>query len=84
MVDGALLLHPVSYARLDQEVYGALLQDAGPDLRLQRLAAAALEHDRVDPLQVQEVREQEPRRPTPDDPYPCAHHPSPSFRNRIL
>jgi hypothetical protein len=79
-MNGALLLHPLPYAGLDQEVYGALLQDAGTDLRLQRLAAAALEHYRVDPLEVQEVREQEPRRTTPDYPYLCAHHPSPSFR----
>src|SRR5215217_5936751 len=73
VVDGPLLLHPVPDARPDQQIDRALLEHPRPDLRLQRFAAAALQHDRVDPFQMQEVREQQPRRPAPDDPYLCAH-----------
>ena len=50
-----------------------MFEHAGSDRRLQVFAAAAFEHDGFDPLQVQEVREQQPRRPTPDDPYLRTH-----------
>jgi hypothetical protein len=37
------------------------------------LAAAELEHDRLDAFQVQQVRKYEPRWPASHDPYLCAH-----------
>src|SRR5215210_5308554 len=73
VVDHPLPLHPVADARLVQQVDRALLQHARPDPVLYVIAAAGLEHDRLDTLQVQQVREQQPRRSTPDDPNLCAH-----------
>ena len=75
VVDGPLPLHPLTDADLLQQLGGAVLEHTCPDRRLQVFAAATLEHDGVDPLQVQQVREQEPCRPAPDDPYLRTHRP---------
>ena len=67
VVDEPLAPQPLADARLDQEVDRALLEHAGADAALDVLAAARLEHDRVDPAQVQKVREHEPGRAGADD-----------------
>ena len=67
LVDEPLAPQPVADAHLDQQVDRALLEHAGADAALDVLAAARLEHDRLDPAQVQQVREHEPGRPGADD-----------------
>ncbi len=67
LVDQAVLPHARADARLDEQVGGALLEHAGAQPLLDVLAAVALEHDRGDALAVQQVREQQPRRPGADD-----------------
>lgn len=52
VVDGAFPDHSLPDARVDEQVDRALLEHSRPDLRLQLLAAAALQHYRVDPFQV--------------------------------
>ena len=76
VVDDPLALHPLAHARLDQQVGDTLLENSRSDPRLDVLAAPVLEHDRVDPLQVEEVREHEARRAGTDDADLCAHQPS--------
>ncbi len=73
VMDHTLLLHTVTDTRLVQQVDRVLLQHARPDPLLDVVAAADLEHDRLDALQVQKVREHKPRRSGPDDPDLCAH-----------
>ena len=73
VVDGALLDHPVADADLFQELRRAVLQHAGPYLRLQVLAAPPLQHDRLYAPPVEQVREQEPRRSAAHYPYPREH-----------
>ncbi len=79
VVDRPLPVHPLPKARLPQELRRAVLQDAGADRRFDLFAASKLDHDRFDPLQVQEVREQQPRRSATEYPYLCAHTVSPSL-----
>ena len=55
----ALALHALADAALREQVDRALLEHAGADRRLDLLAAARLEHHRVDALEVQQVREQQ-------------------------
>ena len=50
-----------------QQVDGALLEHAGAHALLDVLAAAVLEHDRLDAAQVQQVREQQPGGAGADD-----------------
>ena len=45
-----------------------LLEHAGADALLDVLAAAALEHDRLDPFALEQPRERQPRRAGADDP----------------
>ncbi len=72
-VHGPLALHPFAEAHLGQQIDRALLEHAGPDGRLDLRPAAQLEHDGLDPLQVQEVGEQQPCRAGPDDADLRAH-----------
>jgi hypothetical protein len=44
------------------------------------LPAARFQHDRFDPLQMQEVREHQPGRPCPDNSYLGSHEESLSVR----
>ena len=52
-------VHPLADAGLAQRLRGAVLEHAGPDALLDVAAVAALEHHRVDALQVQQLREQQ-------------------------
>ena len=56
-----------------QQLDRALLQHPGPDPLLDVLAATQLQHHRVDAVQVEEVRQQQPGRPRPDDPHLGPH-----------
>jgi thioredoxin-like negative regulator of GroEL len=63
----AVALHAPGDLRLAHEVLEALLQHAGADPPQHVVAAAALQHHGRNPGQVQQLREQQARRPTPDD-----------------
>jgi hypothetical protein len=67
VVDETLPLQPVACTGVDEEVDDALLQHAGTDARLDVLAAAVFQDDRVDALAVQQVAEREPGRACTDD-----------------
>jgi hypothetical protein len=54
-VDHALALHALPYPGLDQQVDRPVLEHAGADALLDVLPASILEHNGLDPLQVQEV-----------------------------
>src|SRR6185436_2393403 len=73
VVDEALAVEPVGEPGVVEELDGALLEDARADAVLDVLAAARLEHDRVDSLEVEEVRKQQPGRLGPDDSDLCPH-----------
>ena len=78
VVDDALALHALADARVVEEVDRALLEHAGADARLDVLAAPVLEHDRLDPLALEELSERQPRRAGADDPDLRAGHAAPS------
>ena len=61
-------LQPLADAGLDEQVGGSLLEHAGADAVLDVLAAAVLEHDRLDPLALEQPRERQPGRAGADDP----------------
>ena len=67
-------------ARVGEEVDRALLEQPGAHALLDVLAAAALEHDRLDALAVQQVAEQQPGGAGADDGDLGAHprHPTQS------
>jgi hypothetical protein len=48
-------LHPVAHLRLQEDIDGSLFQNAGADAAGNVLAAAALEHDVVDAVQLQQL-----------------------------
>lgn len=73
MVREAFLLQTFTEARLDQQVDRALLQHARPNRSLDLSAAANLEHDRLDALEMEQVREQQPCRSRTDDPDLCIY-----------
>ena len=60
LVDEALAAQTVAHADLVQQVDRPLLEDARADPLFDVLAAPRLEHDRVDALEMQQVREDEP------------------------
>ncbi len=62
-----LLVQAGGHAQFVQQLDGPVLEDARAHPALDVLPAAGLEHDRVDPLQVEEVREHESRRAGADD-----------------
>jgi len=68
VVDDPLPLQSLADARLDEQVGGALLEDAGADSMFDVLAAAVLEHNRVDPSELEQARQRQARRAGADDP----------------
>jgi hypothetical protein len=74
----AFAAHPVADARLDQQFGRSLLEHAGPDPRFDVLAAAVLDHDRLDALQVKEMGERQTGRAGADDPDLRPGHSTPS------
>ena len=77
VMDDALAVETLRHADLRQQVDGSLLEHARPDALLDVLAAARLEDDGVDALQVQQVRKRQTRRPGADDRYLRAHRREP-------
>ncbi len=75
VMDQALAQHPLPRARADESVHRALLQHAGPHPVLHVVAAAGLQHHRLDAAQVQQVGQQQPGRPGADDRDLSAHPP---------
>ena len=73
-VDEALAAHALPDAGLVEQLGDVVLEDAGPDPRLDVLAAAALEDHRVDPLAVEQLGERQARRTGADDPDLRAAH----------
>src|SRR4051812_29787515 len=73
VMDEPLACQAVAEPGLGQELDGALLEDAGADAVLDVLAAAGLEDDGVDALEVQEVRQHQPGGPGTDDSDLCPH-----------
>ena len=60
--------HPLSHAGALEELGHVVLQHTCPNPGLDVLAAPALQDHRVDPVQVEQLRQREPRRPGADDP----------------
>src|SRR5581483_5806085 len=81
VVDEALSLQALPDAGLAQQVDRALLEHAGADPRLAVLAAARLDDHRLDPGELAQPPEREPRGPRPDDADLGAHHSTPSSRS---
>jgi hypothetical protein len=52
-------LQPAADAGLSEQIHGPLFENAGPDALLRVFAAAALEDDRVNSLQMEQVRERQ-------------------------
>jgi hypothetical protein len=67
VVDDPLALQAIADARGDEEIGGALLEDARTDPRLDVLAASVLENDALDALALEEPREGQPGGAGPDD-----------------
>ena len=77
VVDDPLALQPLPRAGVDEEVGDRLLEHTRSQALLDVLLAAVLEHDRLDALAVQEVREGETSRPGADDADLRAHQSEP-------
>jgi hypothetical protein len=73
VMDQTDLTHPLADLGLVQQVDRSLLEHAGADPALHVLPAAALQDDRLDALQMQQLREQEARRSGPHDANLRAH-----------
>jgi hypothetical protein len=67
VVGHAFALHARTDAGFDEEVARPLLDQPGADAALDILAAAVFEDHALDPLQVKEVRQHQPRGPGTDD-----------------
>ena len=63
---------PLADAGLGQQVDRALLQHAGAHAVLDVVAVAALEDDRVDAGEMQQMRQQQARRTGADDAHLCS------------
>ena len=68
IVDQAFGFHPLAHSHLGEQVNRSLLQYAGADAFLYILAAAIFNHDGVDPVQIQKVRQHETGWPRADNP----------------
>ena len=79
-VDDPLAVHPFADTRPSQQFDRALLEHAGPDPVLDVVAAAVLEHDGIDALEVEQVREGQAGGAGADDPDLGPHQPSSSTR----
>ena len=66
-VHDPLSLQTLANAGADQRLDRSLLEHAGADPVLDVVAAAVLEHDRLDPRAVEQLRQREPRRAGTDD-----------------
>jgi hypothetical protein len=69
IVTQAVALKASPDAHRDQQIHGALLQHACPHAVDDVLAAAILDDDRVDAVEVQQVPKQQARRPRANDAY---------------
>ena len=74
---------PLAETYRAQKVDDALFENAGTNARDHVLLRAVLEHDRLDPLAVEKMREEQPGRPCADDPHlrPRRHRASPAARS---
>ena len=72
VMDQADALESLADAGFIQQIDGALFEHAGADALLDILAAASLEHDRLDAVEVQQMRKHQPRRSRSDDADLCA------------
>jgi len=70
-------LHALADTRFGQHVHRALLEHAGANGRFDLLAATQLEHDRVDPAQMQKMGKKQARGPGANDANLSAHVMSP-------
>jgi hypothetical protein len=68
----AFPLHSLAYAHFRQKVDGTLLQDAGSHPLLTVLSAPSFDHNRINSLPVQEMRQNKPRRSSAHNPNLCA------------
>lgn len=69
----AFSLQAVAYSGLAQNIHGALLQNSSTDAGFDVFAGVALEDDRFDTLQVQQVSEGQSRGAGSDDSDLCAY-----------
>ena len=67
VVGETLLVEPRAGPDLGQELDRAVLEHAGADASLHMVARACFQHDRLDPLEVEQVGEHETGRPGADD-----------------
>jgi len=63
MVDQAFSFHPIANAHLRQQINGSLLQYARAHTLLRILTAAVFDYNRINPLQIQKMRQHETGRP---------------------
>jgi hypothetical protein len=61
-MDQAFPLHSLAYTHFGQKVDGALLEDSGSHPLLTVLASSSLDHNRLNSLSVQQVRQDKPCR----------------------
>src|SRR5215468_1406325 len=73
VVNEALTSQPVSHTHVRQQVNGVLLENAGAHPLLYIFASSRFQHDGLNALQVQEVRQYQPRRPCPNNPNLRSH-----------
>ena len=83
VVDEPFSLEPLPHADLRQQVDGALLEHPGADALLDVLAASVLEDDRVDGLEMEKVRQNEPGGTGTDDPDLGALAPQPQISSAV-
>src|SRR5579864_1497285 len=67
VMEEGLALEAFADTRFDHQVDGALFEEAGAQPRFDIFAGANFEDDRLDALQVEEMREHQAGRPSPDD-----------------
>ncbi len=73
VVDEPVAHHPVAHPGLAHQIDRALLQDPGLDRLLDRVAGLDVDHHRLHPTLVQQVRQHQPRRTGSDDPHLGTH-----------
>jgi hypothetical protein len=64
-MDQAFPLHALAHAHFYQKVDGALLEDSGSHPLFTVVASSSLDHNRMNSLSVQQVRQDEPCRSSP-------------------
>src|SRR5262249_12865982 len=73
VVEHAFALHALAHPGLDQEIACPLLDETGADAVFDIVAAAVLQHDRLDARQMQQMRQHQPGGPRPHDADLYAH-----------